>query len=64
MFVGVETDTIPIAECHARLANAGLVPSKIQTDLLALAYGRGDDQFDWKAFRDDCEAVAIVGSRK
>jgi Ca2+-binding EF-hand superfamily protein len=64
VFIGVETDTISVAEFRERLSRAGLIPSKPQIDVLAVYYGKGDGQLDWKAFRDDCEASAIVGSRK
>jgi Ca2+-binding EF-hand superfamily protein len=63
VFAGVETDTITVAELQERLAQAGLIPSKPQIDVLAVYYAKGDGQFDWKAFRDDCEASAIVGTR-
>jgi Ca2+-binding EF-hand superfamily protein len=63
VFAGLEEDTITVAELQQRLAKAGLIPSKPQIDVLAVFYGKGDGLFDWKAFREDCEASAIVGTR-
>jgi hypothetical protein len=63
VFAGIEADTITIAELQERLGRAGLILSKPQIEVLSVYYRKGDGLFDWKTFRDDCEASAIVGTR-